>query len=137
MKVPNASLNISKMSNALNHIARSIRTLIIHRTGSGVDVKRTPFKAYSPQYAKYKSGLSKSARVDLRDTGKMLQSLKVDKKIKKSVIYIGEQNRSDIGWYHQTGKGRQPERYWFGINQADADKIFLRTMPSYKIARFV
>lgn len=133
MRIPKATIDINKLSNALNHIAQRIRTQVIHRTGSGVDVNGNPFKEYSTQYAKYKKGLSKSGRVDLRNTGKMLQSLKVDKQTDKSLVYIGDQNRSDIGAYHNFGEG-QPTRYFFGINKADADKLYREIMPKYKIA---
>lgn len=118
--VPNVMANLVK-------IATSSRRYIQARTESGKDVNGSSFVSYSDAYLqqKAKRGLTGSV-VTLRDKGNMMRSLSLTKSGQKVILYLNDKNRAIIGYTHQTGSGKVPKRHWFGLNQADADRIYLK-----------
>ena len=58
----------------MQRIALDNREEVITRTGRGLDVNSQSFTAYTPKYAKFKASKGRNGRVDLRFSGRMLQS---------------------------------------------------------------
>ena len=123
------------LSDCLEDIALSIRTKIITRTAKGEDVNHNAFTPYKSATIKYKNKKNITGGVvNLKDTGAM-QKMSINKMPKKTQIFISTPNRDMVGFIHQTGQGSMPERYWFGINQADGGRIFIEKGKKYKLVR--
>lgn len=140
-KIPKIKIDWNAMDNTLFKIALDIRSNILKLTGSGKDVNHAAFKPYSEAYKRSKKFTvdKKGSIVNLQAEGKMLNSLRSSNSIikgtGKAIIRIADQNRSDIGYNHNYGKG-VPRRYWFGVNQTDADKIYLKRFEKMQIVSF-
>jgi len=91
-------------------VLKEMRRIILRRIGAGKDVSGSPFVPYDQDYATEKG----STKVDLRDTGKMLDSLgiKIQKDMDGSVfvqpkysVYVDK------------------KRSFMGLSRGEVDKI--------------
>ena len=99
-----------------------VKDLIMERTADGKDFMGRNFAPYSKAYAKRKG----KTKVDLRDTGEMLNSIKtkVDNPQHGQIFVSG--GRSKIAAYHNEGaflKARLPQRRFLDISRAQLLKI--------------
>lgn len=115
-------------------IGLGVRTEMLTRTRSGLDVNRQPFAPYSAQTQEYKNSIKTSrgdsGAVDLIDTGQMLRSMAVQSDAVSSEIYFSDGNRAAIAYKHQKGIG-VPKREHFGLNDSDAKRWMLKVAEMY------
>lgn len=139
-KMPKLSISSPTISRDLNDIAVKVRELVSERTLSGVDVNHRQFIPYSDAYAKHKGTHGRvSSIVNLRVKGTLLEHTMKIANILPTLkrIFLGLPDRAFIGEIHQKGLGNMPERYWFGINQPDADKIYRKICTNSKWGVFL
>ena len=90
------------------------KDIIIEKTGMGVNFLHQKFAPYSPAYSKKKG----KTKVDLRDTGTMLNSITAKAmSANHGKVFVGA--HSDIAEYHNEGaymKARLPQRRFMDIN---------------------
>ena len=116
------NLNLSReINDAADIIVSDIKSGIQY----GRDIEGKPFTKLNPATitAKRLSG-SKTPRMILSDKEKM-KKVYVSKKASKSsqsAEIIPPKKRSDVGVYHQEGKGTLPERIWFGVSKTAEKK---------------
>lgn len=121
----------------VNNVALDTMKLIRDRTSKGVDVNHAGFDDYSTGYKKYRQKKGKGTKVNMKFLGTMIEALTIAKKaVGWARVYIDDKERSRIGAYHQEGKGNMPERAWFGVNKADADKLYKRRFRNCKAGVF-
>ena len=102
---------------ALKESADFIADLIRKRTISGRDVDLKPFESS-------KSGSGGSQKVNLVDTGKMLDS--IESRVlsnTEAVVGIFDPVQQKKAIIHQLGLGRTPQRRFFGISNQDTVAI--------------
>jgi hypothetical protein len=100
-----------------------VKDLIIERTADGKDFMGRNFAPYSKAYAKRKH----KTKVDLRETGEMLNSIKtkVDNP-HHGQVFVSSGGRSKIAAYHNEGsylKSRLPQRRFMDISRTQLLKI--------------
>lgn len=108
----------------MNDFALDLRTALLRRIKSGEDIKNNPFKKYSNQTSESKRKIGKSTKVNMEDSGQMLRGFRVLKATKNSAE-LGLTLHKKIGYYHQVGSGKLPEREWFGVDKRN-EKIFYK-----------
>jgi hypothetical protein len=141
-KIPQIKIDTKAIDNTLFKIALDVRSNILKLTGSGRDVNHASFKPYSESYKTSKKFTveKKGQIVNLQLEGKLLNALRsstaIIKQVGKSIIRIADQNRNEIGARHNYGLAGMPKRYWFGIGQDDADRIYLQRFGKMKIVSF-
>ena len=130
-------LDVPRINKNLKDMALAIRKQILDNTKKGVDVEGNDFDAYSEAYLKAKADYMSKGKgtpingnpstVNLMLTGVMLRSMAVTRlNTSTYVIYFSDKNRALVAYAHQTGKGRLPVRKFFGVSDANADRIFKR-----------
>lgn len=106
---------IDVSSTNMKKIGNEVENRIQKRLDSGKDVEGSSFTSYDRLY-------EKRGPVNLKQTGKLRNSIKVTSKENKINIEVtGE--RKKIGEYHQTGAGNLPKREWFGMTGRTADYV--------------
>lgn len=109
------------------------------RTASGSDFKGNPFHAYSESYAEYKRKImsniegSTPEKVTLMNSGKMIRSIKLNRKGNFAVAYFSLADRARIGYYHQTGAGNLPKREWMNVSMKQRREVLARLNALIKI----
>jgi len=127
---------VSNIQNKVNRIVQSETNLrkigdeIIEEIQESTEAYRNPktgrgYKKYSKEYAKQK-GVSRR-QVDLRLTGRMMESLKAKVKRKEgkgavSVDVTGARNKKLAG-YHQNGTDKMPARPFMFISKKTLSRI--------------
>lgn len=99
-----------------------IVTGIKERTARGIDMDGKPFEPYSPSYSK----LTGKSLVNLKQTGKMLDSLTAVKRENKLVFSCpGATNAQGKNYseFIQEGTEKMPARPFMGMNPEDMRKI--------------
>lgn len=127
-------LDTRKLEKALNNVALDIANQIRTNCKNQLDGNDEQMDAYSEAYviakAKYQSkskslNLSRAKIVNMKRTGKMLNSISVAKIGKHFEVYIADKSRAIIGYYHQMGLG-VPKREFFGISKRNEKRFFER-----------
>ena len=119
----------------LQLIALTARNNIIQRTMAGLDVNYKPMKEYNRNYA-----LSEGkTTVNMTKTGKMLNSMifKVMGTDTAKIFFATARGRM-LAKIHNTGKGKMPERNFFGISARDkkqAQQAYLKEVLRVKRAK--
>ena len=115
------------VTKGLEQAGVQLKTIIDTRTDKGIDLNKRKFTAYSPSYAEEKG----KSVVNLQDTNRMLQS--IDSKIKNKnqvQIYFRSQSQAKKALWHQQGKGKLPERPFFGFN-LKTEKVIRRSFEQF------
>ena len=116
---------------AANYVTQEIR----RRTLSGIDVNGKPFEPYSAQYAKAKAKSGRGETVNLTYTNQMLGSITVRLYQNQAEIFIGENQRKKIAYYHHYGEG-QPKREFFAVSDAKMKEIWSKSeKPIVKVTK--
>ena len=100
-------------------IVKDIEEGIEKKTRTGKDYRGRKFAPYSAQYKKRK----KKAKVDLRDTGEMLDSMKSKVINPKHGVVEIRGKREIIAQIHTTGTGKQPQREFMNITKSALSKL--------------
>ena len=97
---------MSISASGMKTIGRNARKRMNDRINSSKDINGNRYTgklAYSEGYKNYKRKLSKNPnRVDMRDSGTMRNSIRVDSKINIATIAVTLHRL--IGYYHQSGR---------------------------------
>lgn len=134
--IPMMHLDFQQINRALLNITKDINTSIHIRTQKGVDVDNNAFKPYSKGYKAQKQRLGKTGDiVQLKSTGKLMQSIKIDEIPDGYKIYIADANRDQIGAYHNFGLGNNPERRFFGINKENAEYLYKKWFSNLQVIK--
>lgn len=108
---------------------------IVDRTESGVDVNGKEFKSYSDKYTEslaFKAFGKSSSEVNLTQTGAMLGLIDiVEDKGNKIKIGWSDDTENAKAYNHNTGDTVK-KRQFFGITQADINKIKSEFKPDLK-----
>jgi site-specific DNA-cytosine methylase len=122
---------LDKMEKAINSIVKdTILTMakaqlsqIRERVGSGVGVKDQKMPAYSAKtkIARRKKGLSTGIR-SLKDTGAMLDSMKITELKKTTQAWIADLGFSNRG-EAEKAKHHQQLSPWFGVSPKDEESL--------------
>lgn len=98
----------------LDQAGEQLRRIIEEKTKRGEKYTSGRFVAYSPEY----SALKGKTVVDLKDTNRMLQSMKSRTVSNyKAQVYFNDMGMGKRAYWHQTGSGNLPERPFFGFNK--------------------
>ena len=98
----------------LDQAGEQLRRIIEEKTKRGEKYTSGRFVAYSPEY----SALKGKTVVDLKDTNRMLQSMKSRTVSNyKAQVYFNDMGMAKRAYWHQTGSGNLPERPFFGFNK--------------------
>lgn len=113
-KKPNMKKKATNMlKNYLPLYANDVKLSIINRTQSGKDINNKTFKPYSKAYAAKKT----SSKVNLTDTGQMLNSIDW-KKIKYGVRMYFNSNEQ-----RAKARGNQKTRKFFGFDPKSKERL--------------
>ena len=104
----------------LRAIGRRVAKQIRDRTRSGRDVRGIPF-------AKKADGTESS----LRDSGKMLRSLRARKFWPRGFTIAPSQPVQNLAARHQSGKGGMPKREWIGFSPRQIQEMTDRIVSVY------
>ncbi len=102
-----------------------VRERILDKTAKGQDYRSRRFKPYSKAYAKKKG----SKHVNLRITGKMLDSIKsLAISPEHGKVWVqprshGKLNADMLANIHTTGTGKQPQREFMNISAAGISEL--------------
>jgi phage gpG-like protein len=96
---------------------------ILTRTALSIDANGKRFEPYTSKYAKKKGN-----HVDLKISGKMLNSIVRTAYAKFCRIYVRADNHGkistyDLGLIHNFGVGKQPERKFMGLTKRESEEI--------------
>tara|TARA_R100000231_G_scaffold138406_2_gene116685 strand:+ start:151 stop:612 length:462 start_codon:yes stop_codon:yes gene_type:complete len=98
----------------LDQAGEQLRRIIEEKTKRGEKYTSGRFVAYSPEY----SALKGKTVVDLKDSNRMLQSMKSRTVSNyKAQVYFNDMGMAKRAYWHQTGSGNLPERPFFGFNK--------------------
>lgn len=111
---------------------------IVSRTLKGLDKDGNPFAGYSKSYREsltFEIYKGSSTKVDLKLTGEMLASMEAEAYWEGVLIQFVDAHNGAKAHGHITGmSGRKggKVRDFFGISDAEADEIMLKTMRGYQ-----
>jgi hypothetical protein len=102
-------------------VVNDIKAVILEKTAAGRDYANSSFNPYSESYAKAKG----SRRVNLRDSGTMLDSIKAEVVdphhgrifVESTSEPGGKINADMLAQIHNTGTGKQPQREFMNVNK--------------------
>lgn len=100
----------------LEEVARTAKRRILERTASGAGIGGRPFKEYSDCYKKerHKKG-SPADTVDLKVSGKMLESMTADVSAGAARLYFRGTRNAELAAFHDRAEGRR----FFGVDEKD------------------
>ncbi|RKZ98982.1 MAG: hypothetical protein DRQ46_00465 [Gammaproteobacteria bacterium] len=100
-----------------------IRQEMLKRLETGRDIFLKPFKPYAKSTKEYKKEMRKNPNiVNMEDSGQMINSLRTNAKVNRSIVDIANAQRRKIADKHMEGRG-VPKRAWFGSSQKTVKKV--------------
>jgi hypothetical protein len=115
----------------LNKIGVEVTTHIRTRTENGKDINNRSFEAYSDSTIEQKKRKGQSTSVNLKDSSKMLNSIRWKNITNGIEVYLIDRNK--IASYHQNGSGKLPQRKWFGLTDIIKSRVVRKVFNSLKI----
>jgi len=120
VKLVKAKKDLRTLGAAVKQAAQIVRKEILKDTGASKDINGRKFKKYSAGYAAKKG----NAKVNLKDSGKMLSSLRV-KRISNTKYELSFSSKKEgiKAAVHNRGIGKMPKRQFFGLSKKAKAKI--------------
>ena len=107
----------------MSNIVNDVRARILDRTSRGLDYMGRRFAPYSKAYAKRK----KSGKVDLKQSGEMLDSIQSTViSPQRGEVAVMSSRRQVIANIHNTGTGKHPKREFMNIPMSALREIVKR-----------
>jgi len=107
-----------KSTKPMEGIVQDIKETILEKTSQGHDYMNRRFKPYSKAYAKRKG----KTRVDLRDTGDMLDSIRTEV-ISPKHGRVMVTNKRLIAQFHNTGTRKMAQREFMNLSKSAKAKL--------------
>lgn len=104
-------------------IAQEAIDIIVARTSAGKDVSGAAFEKLDPKYAKYKKGITGSAKANLSLLGDMLESIETVEESRDTVVLgFSDELQNAKAYNHNTGD-TLPQREFFGLTDKEKKRI--------------